>query len=111
MTMVTGDINELFDPEQFRSLGKSLIDVLSDYLHASLHGQENVLAWKSPQEATLSWQSPLPRQGVLNSHDLLASISDNVLANTLRIHHPRNLGHQVAPPLPAAALCDLVAAY
>ncbi len=33
-----------------------------------------------------------------------------ILHNSLRVHHPRNFGHQVAPPLPIAALFDLVSA-
>lgn len=104
------DINELFDPENFRLLGLSLIEVLSDYLSEGLHGQGKVLGWQAPQEESLRWRTPLPHQAVLDSQELLASIRDGVLANSLRVHHPRNLGHQVAPPLPVAALCDLVAA-
>ena len=108
--MALNNINEMFDAENFRSMGHDLIELLTEYLHGSLEGEGEVLAWKSPQQESLRWQSSLPRQGELTSESLISFIREEVLANTLRVHHPRNLGHQVAPPLPIAALCDLVAA-
>lgn len=104
------DIKTLFDPEHFRAMGHAMVDVLSEYLNDSLHAQDKVLAWQAPQDEAMRWQAPLPCQAALNAQELLATIRDDVLGNTLRVHHPRNLGHQVAPPLPVAALCDLVAA-
>ncbi|HEX5538207.1 MAG TPA: aminotransferase class V-fold PLP-dependent enzyme, partial [Methylophilaceae bacterium] len=56
------------------------------------------------------WQQPLPQQPALHADGLLAALDNDILPRSLAIHHPRNLGHQVAPPLPIAALCDLVAA-
>lgn len=103
------EINVLFDPEHFHAFGLSLLELLSGYLGHGLHGEDKVLAWHDPAQALLRWQTPLPRQGVLNDQELLGFIRDDVLANSLHVHHPRNLGHQVAPPLPVAALCDLVA--
>jgi len=46
----------------------------------------------------------------LSPDTLLQKLRDDILPAGLAIHHPRNLGHQVAAPLPLAALCDLVAA-
>src|SRR5687768_13738383 len=36
---------------------------------------------------------------------------ERALASSTRLHAPRFVGHQVATPLPAAALCDLVASF
>jgi L-2,4-diaminobutyrate decarboxylase len=41
-----------------------------------------------------------------NKYKLLEKLSQEILPNNLAIHHPRNMGHQVACPLPMAALCD-----
>ncbi|OIQ73942.1 L-2,4-diaminobutyrate decarboxylase [mine drainage metagenome] len=108
--MDTRDINELYAPEHFRDAGHELIELLTEYLKAGLQGHEKVLSWRSPQQEFTRWQASVPRQGTLTSQELLHTIRDEVLATSLRVHHPRNLGHQVAPPLPIAALCDLVAA-
>lgn len=103
-------IGEMFDPEQFRESGHSLIDLLATYLEQSLQGRGPVLDWRPPDEEIRHWQQPLPRNPGLHPQELMQRLRDNVLAHSLHIHHPRNLGHQVATPLPVAALCDLSAA-
>ena len=100
----------MFDPEQFRANGHALIDLLADHLQHNLDGQGKVIAWQDPASAALRWQQPLPQQPTLSPAALLATLRDEILPAGLAIHHPRNLGHQVASPLPLAALCDLVAA-
>lgn len=101
----------MFDPQQFRANGHALIDILADYLAVSLAGQGKVIDWKSPTVEDLNWQQPLPQSATLNPAGLLQMLRDDILPAGLAIHHPRNLGHQVATPLPMAALCDLVAAF
>lgn len=103
-------IGEMFDPQQFRNGGHALIDVLADYLAANLAGEGKVLEWQAPQIADQDWQQPLPQQAALTPAGLLDMLQHAILPASLAIHHPRNLGHQVASPLPMAALCDLVAA-
>jgi len=103
-------ISAMFDSTEFRGAGHVIIELLADYLDKSLQGQRDVLDWQAPQNAIKNWQKPLPMQPTLTPKAFIAALSDDVLAHTLHIHHPRNLGHQVAPPLPVAALCDLVAA-
>ncbi len=103
-------IEAMFSPAQFRANGHALIDILADYLAASTAGQGRVIAWHPPAEADLLWQRPLPQSATLDPAELLQKLRDDILPAGLAMHHPRNLGHQVATPLPMAALCDLVAA-
>ena len=103
-------IADMFDPQQFRESGHDLIELLADYLAASLAGQGKVLQWKTPALEDAHWQAPLPQTATLSPTGLLEKLRDDILPASLAIHHPRNLGHQVATPLPMAALCDLVAA-
>lgn len=102
-------IEAVFDPRPFRTGGHVLVDILADALAASLEGRGPVLQWKPPAEAEQNWQAPLPLQPTLSPAGLLEHLRDTILPSGLAIHHPRNLGHQVAPPLPMAALCDLAA--
>jgi len=103
-------LEAMFSPEAFNASGHALIDILSRYLSDNLEGKGPVLDWQSPAQAMEQWQAALPRQATLTSGQLLTAIQDEILSASLHIHHPRNLGHQVATPLPMAALCDLVAA-
>jgi L-2,4-diaminobutyrate decarboxylase len=103
-------INSMFDPEQFRHSGHTLIDLLAEHLATNLGGHDKVLNWQPPAQAERQWRQPLPQQPALTPDGLLQSLRENILPAGLAVHHPRNLGHQVALPLPMAALCDLVAA-
>lgn len=100
----------LFDSEEFRQTGHLLIEMLAQHLQENLQGGNAVINWQAPQVAIQQWQQPLPLQPSLTPASFIAALKDKVLAANLHIHHPRNMGHQVAPPLPMAALCDLVAA-
>jgi len=103
-------ISEMFDARTFQSTGHALIDLLTDYLQTNLEGQGKVLNWQAPLVEDLNWQAALPKQASLSAEALLEQLKTAILPNSLAIHHPRNMGHQVATPLPMAALCDLVAA-
>lgn len=103
-------IRAMFDSTEFRGAGHVIIELLADYLDNNLQGKSNVLDWLAPQDAIKQWQKPLPRLATLTPKAFISALRDDILAASLHIHHPRNLGHQVAPPLPIAALCDLVAA-
>lgn len=103
-------IQQMFSPEAFNATGHALIDLLSRYLTDNLDGKGPVLDWQPPSLAMSHWHAGLPRHGTHTPEQLLQTLQDEILSASLHIHHPRNLGHQVATPLPMAALCDLVAA-
>lgn len=107
--MTEKEILAMFDSTEFRGAGHIIIDLLADYLDKSLKGEGKVIDWQAPQQATKNWQKPLPVKPALTPRQFVHALDEDILARTLRIHHPHNLGHQVATPLPVAALCDLVA--
>jgi L-2,4-diaminobutyrate decarboxylase len=102
--------DQMFDTETFRTTGHDLIDMLADELNHGLSAKRPVLNWREPSEEDTRWQAELPRHPTLDLAGLLDKLKLDILPGNLAIHHPRNLGHQVATPLPIAALCDLVAA-
>ena len=97
-------IERMFDPETFRENGHALIALLADHLAASLQGDIPVLRWQNPAQADSDWQAPLPQHPGITPAALFQKFRDQILPGGLAIHHPRNLGHQVATPLPMAAL-------
>ena len=108
--MTRKTITDIFNAEEFRSLGHQLIDVLADQLDRQLQGKGKVLNWRDPASEDTHWQQALPMQPSIDSAELLQKLKAEILPASLAIHHPRNMGHQVAMPIPVAALCDLVAA-
>jgi L-2,4-diaminobutyrate decarboxylase len=107
--MTEKEILAMFDSTEFRGAGHVIIELLADYLDKSITGEGNVINWQAPQQAIKHWQKPLPVEPALKPREFITALDRDILSHTLRIHHPRNLGHQVATPLPVAALCDLVA--
>jgi L-2,4-diaminobutyrate decarboxylase len=104
-------VRAAFDPEHFRREGRALIEVLADYLAraqqgAAAPGDERlpVLPWVPPDQAVEDWAAAFPRAGAT-----LPALLGRVIARAIHLHHPRYVGHQVTPPLPEAALCDLTA--
>ncbi|HEY8118096.1 MAG TPA: aminotransferase class V-fold PLP-dependent enzyme [Methylophilaceae bacterium] len=108
--MSSKTINDIFNAEEFRSFGHDLIDLLADQLNSHLHGEGKVLNWRNPAAEDKHWQQALPVKPSIDSSELLQRLRTDILPGSLAIHHPRNMGHQVATPIPVAALCDLVAA-
>lgn len=103
-------IAEMFDTEQFAQTGHQLIELLTRHLEANITGASKVLKWKSPSVEDSNWNAPLPQKPTINPQGLLEKLAQEILPKSLAIHHPHNMGHQVACPLPMAAVCDLVAA-
>ena len=97
-------IAEAYDPDRFRAHGHELIDAIADAL-ARWHRRDGlVLPWRSPDEALAMWS----RKG-FGGTDLVVQLR-RIMASSTAIAHPRFMGHQVPPPLPGAALAELVSA-
>lgn len=107
--MTEKEILAMFDSTELRGAGHVIIELLAGYLDKSINGEGKVVNWEAPQQAIKHWHKPLPVKPALTPRAFIEVLDKDILSQTLRIHHPRNLGHQVASPLPVAALCDLVA--
>jgi len=93
-----------YDPERFRADGHRLIDTIANQL-ARWHARDGVvLPWRPPAEAREAWAAE-PFGGA----DLVADLA-RIMQSSTALAHPRCLAHQVPPPLPGAALAELVSA-
>src|SRR5512140_2252110 len=93
-----------YDPEVFRRQGHRLVDLLADYLARTAGGAGPVMPWLSPDEQLAAWTIPSGEPVEPQA------LWERYLAAANHLHHPRYMGHQVPPPIPAGALSDLVAA-
>lgn len=104
MPDVPEPIRTAYDPERFRADGHRLIDALADQL-AAWHAREGLaVPWRPPAEARAHWAE----QG-LTKGELVGDLMAVARASTA-LAHPHVMAHQVPPPLPGAALAELVAA-
>ncbi len=65
-----------------------------------------VLPWLTPDASVAHWRGALT--GARGEGFDLPALLSEVVERSNHLHHPGYVGHQVTPPLPAAALCDLV---
>jgi len=101
MTKKHSKIPSPFDPEDFRKEGHKLVDRLSDYLTDALSGNEMpVLPWKDPD--LLAEQFSFRSAG--GDSEPLDDFIKRIIDNSIHIHHPHYIGHQVTSPLPVTAL-------
>src|SRR5674536_369643 len=97
MTKNNSLIPSPFNPEEFRKEGHMLVDQLSDYLENALSGNEMpVLPWNDPDQLAeyFSFNSGGGEKESLNA------FIKRILDQSIHIHHPRYIGHQVTSPLP-----------
>ena len=89
----------------FRASGDQMVERLADYLAESQDKRHDcVLPFSSPEERLTYWKSKFKdNSGVEPGTLWKASLLDEVLAQSNRLHDPRYAGHQVAVPLPQLA--------
>ena len=101
---VPPNIRDAYDPERFRTEGHRLIDALADALARWQRREGLVLPWRTPDQARAVWA----RKGF--GGGVLVDELRRVMAASTALYNPRYMAHQVPPPLPVAALAELVSA-
>jgi L-2,4-diaminobutyrate decarboxylase len=100
-------LKKAYDPEQFRKQAHTLVDTLANYLDESIYQKkERVFRQFEPDELFKNWQNRLgdPKQNDFSTW------SKRVVDDSIHLHNPGYMGHQVSPVLPQAALADLMSA-
>ncbi len=101
-------LHQAYDPQNFRQQGHQLIDRLADYLENMQNTPKlAVLPWQSPDDRLFSWQADYENA----PDEQINTFFDKVLMQSIHIHHPGYVGHQVCPPVPVAALGALLSAF
>jgi L-2,4-diaminobutyrate decarboxylase len=101
-------LHDAFDAERFRALAHRVVDRLADHLAHVDDGA--VVPALSPRDAVARLRAAVPRRPAEDVDAAFERVVDDALATATRLHHRGFVGHQVASPLPAAALADLVMA-
>ncbi len=102
--MATSLLQKAYDPEIFKAEGQLLIDQLSVHLQQTLSSSTLVTVPKDPQAEFEFWQQKL------DDSQTTQSFFQTVIDRSIHLHHPRYIGHQIAPPVPVSALAILLSA-
>ncbi len=97
-------LKNAYDPRFFREEGVKLVERLAGYLEETLAGTGPVLAYRDPAGERAFWSECLFGPGEKGD-------AGTILEHITRVHHPRYMGHQVAPPLPLASLGALLGGF
>ncbi len=101
-------IDEAYNPSNFREEGHKLIDLLADYLESTRSDSKPVVFKPfDPESLYKDWNSKLDDPAGGN----FGNWSREVIDDSIHLHHPGYMGHQVSPVLPEAALADLLSAF
>jgi len=94
---------DVYDVEQFRMLGKELIDALADHL-GDLQNKKahKVYPDNAPDEEFQFWKESL---GITSEP---IQTLKTILQRSQQTQHPKYMGHQTAAPAPISALTGLV---
>lgn len=95
-------LEHAYAPQEFRRLGHELIDQLAEYLAEAQSGVlRPTLPWKEPDKCLEYWSQ-------FRAHGNFKELIRQTLSNSVSVHDPRYVGHQINPPLPVSALASLV---
>lgn len=93
-------LTQLYDPATFRTNGHALVDRLADYLESTPTADANPR--HEPNKMLEDYRA------VLDNGTSPEALYDKYIRESLHLHSPKYMGHQVNPPAPLTALSDLV---
>ncbi len=93
-------LKNLYDSKSTHQKGQSLVNLIYKHLSSTHSGQSKTIPFKEPAEMLKYWES-------YNISDPIQIISDFV-EQSIHLHNPRYMGHQVVPPVPDTILVSLI---
>ena len=100
---------QAYSAEEFRKQGQAVIELLAGYLEemeTSAKEENQVIPWKGPEDQLKYWQQDFAQRPQSNP----LALFKEAMARSVKVHHPRYLGHQTMPTLPISALSSAVTA-
>lgn len=98
-------IEQAYDPSEFRKKGHELVDILANYLEsATQNTDDSVFTNFDAEEIYNSWSRKLSG----HTGQEFSDWSKEVIQDSIHLHNPGYMGHQVSPVLPEAALTDFI---
>lgn len=101
-------LKKAYDAGDFRRAGHTVIELLASQLEQS-HDADgfHTINYQSPESQLNYWTNDF-NQAFIESPDALF---ENIIQNSVNLHSPGYLGHQVSVPLPLTVLTSAVMSY
>ena len=99
---IANSIDAIFDEEHFRTQGHQLVDILADYLKKAKAGKIDTINYNDPDQLLSEWTAKL------NTTSSFSQLVHQVLDDSIHLHNPKYIGHQVAVPAPMSSLVDML---
>ncbi len=98
------NLQQAYSPDTFRQQGHALIDLLANHLERAQAGTQPTIHYAGPDEQLAYWQTDFEQPIQSDPLPLFA----DMIERSVHVHNPRFMGHQIAPPLPLAALTGVL---
>ncbi len=92
---------ETLEGDTLAESGAKIVALVAEYFDSTRDGSGPVSTDRTPEEIAERFNEPLPRGGQSLEY-VCNRLRVDVMADVNRLYHPMCMGHQVAPPLPAA---------
>ncbi|WP_405221292.1 pyridoxal phosphate-dependent decarboxylase family protein [Dokdonia sp. Asnod1-B02] len=103
--MSTSLLKKAYDSSLFKEEGTDLVNQISQYLSDTTSGKsEKVITWTTPGNEYQFWKK------YISAAHTTSDFFKTVIARSIHTHHPKYIGHQVAPTVPVSALATLLSA-
>jgi len=99
---MSNNLKSLFEPEQFRSQAYEMVDLLTKYLTDIQNDNISVNQWTPHEELAQKWKE------LLSTKQTVSELSHAIIQDSMHIHHPRYVGHQVSAIAPQVAVIDMM---
>lgn len=100
-------LKEAYDPSRFREQGHAMVDVLADYLENAMHREEQAVFTPFKPDTLYEEQK---KELNTTPGKRLEAWAQQLIQDSIHLHNPGYMGHQVSPVLPQAALVELLSA-
>lgn len=100
-TLAFDDVVALLDADRTEEAGRAFAEVIATYLARAIAGDGPVSTALAHAELTRRFDIDMP-EGARPLAEVVGHVARDVIPESNWLHHPMAMGHQVAPPLPAA---------
>lgn len=97
-------LKKAYDPESFRKNAHELVDILADHLAYSKTDDSRVLPWQKPGDHYHEWKAYF-EDGEFKEN---AAFWKKIVNQSIHIHDPKYMGHQVSVPALISGLAEMV---
>ena len=103
------DILEQLETDADFAVASKIVKLAADYLAASRDRQSHVSSVQDQQMIARRFDEPMPMRGA-SLEAVIDRLRSEVIPDSNWLYHPRAMGHQVAPPLPAVIWSETIIA-